>query len=172
MAMFNLLRNKTRDTPALPEGSPAPDFTLPSAGGAMMALRDLKGQPVVLAFYPADFTSVCGSQMALYNEALPMFEEYGARLLGISVDDVESHRAFSESQNLRFPLLADSDPLGEVARRYGVYDRRKKRSGRALFVIDRKGIIRWQQIVPNDVNPGADGILRALAELQVEKDGR
>ncbi|HEX6630670.1 MAG TPA: redoxin domain-containing protein [Gemmatimonadaceae bacterium] len=149
----------------LPAGTPAPDFTLPSAPGETLSLRDLRGQPVILAFYPADWSPVCGDQMALYNEILPEFEELGARLLGISVDGVWCHAAFARQRNLHFSLLSDFEPKGAVSRRYGAYDAADGTSQRALFVLDGDGVIRWSHLSPMGVNPGADGILRALEPL-------
>ena len=149
----------------LPAGTPAPDFTLPSAPGETISLRDLRGQPVILAFYPADWSPVCGDQMALYNEILPEFEELGARLLGISVDGVWCHAAFARQRNLHFPLLSDFEPKGAVSLRYGAYEATDGTSQRALFVLDGEGVIRWSYLSPMGVNPGADGILRALESL-------
>jgi len=150
------------------QGEAAPDFELVSADGRRIALRDLRGAPVILAFYPADWSPVCGDQMALYNEVLPEFERYGARLLGISVDGMWCHRAFTENRKLRFPLLADFEPKGAVARRYGVYREQDGTTERALFVIDAHGIIRWRYVSPVNVNPGADGILEALEAITEE----
>ena len=101
----------------------------------------------------------------LYNEVLPLFEEHNAQVLAISVDGIWCHRAFSESHNLQFPLLSDSEPKGLLCRTYGVYDEEKGISRRALFVIDARGIIRWSYVSPSGVNPGADGILNALESL-------
>jgi peroxiredoxin len=120
---------------------------------------------VILAFYPADWSPVCGDQVVLYNEILPIFEEYNAQLLGISVDGVWCHRAFAQARNLRFPLLSDFEPKGAVARTYGVYREMDGTTERALFVIDAEGIIRWSYVSPIDTNPGADGILAALEAL-------
>ncbi len=150
------------------QGEAAPDFELVTADGRRIALRDLRGAPVILAFYPADWSPVCGDQMGLYNEVLPEFERYGARLLGISVDGMWCHRAFAENRKLRFPLLADFEPKGAVAKRYGVYRERDGTTERALFVIDADGVIRWRYVSPIDVNPGADGILEALDALTAE----
>ena len=122
---------------------------------------------MILAFYPADWSPVCSDQIALYNEILPEFQRYGAQLLGISVDGKWCHNAFSDDRNLRFPLLADFEPKGEVARNYGVYRDQEGVSERALFVIDSDGIIRWSHVSPIGVNPGADGILQALDEMPV-----
>ncbi len=146
-------------------GTPAPDFVLHTAPDKTVSLRDLRGRPVILAFYPADWSPVCGDQMALYNEVLSEFQRHDAELMGISVDGAWCHLAFARDRRLRFPLLADFEPKGAVARRYGVYRARDGFTERALFVIDRDGIIRWSYVSPTDVNPGADGILRALEGL-------
>ena len=153
----------------LPPGTQAPDFTLHSAPDQTVSLRDYRGQPVILAFYPADWSPVCGDQMALYNEVLSEFAGYGAQLLGISVDGAWCHRAFADQRKLHFPLLADFEPKGAVARRYGAYRDGDGFSERALFVIDGQGIIRWSYVSPVDVNPGADGILRALDAVAGER---
>jgi peroxiredoxin len=149
----------------LSAGSVAPDFTLASTPSEKVSLAALRGQPVVLAFYPADWSPVCSDQMALYNQILPTFGEYHAAVLGISVDSVWCHQAFAEARRLRFPLLADFEPKGEVARRYGAYDYAEGFAQRALFVVDRNGVIVWSYLSPVDVSPGADGILDALDAL-------
>jgi peroxiredoxin len=154
--------------PAPAVGDEAPDFALPSGAHGTVSLADHRGKPVILAFYPGDWSPVCGDQMALYNEVLPEFERYGAALLGVSVDSRWSHAAFAEASGLRFPLLADFEPKGAVARRYGVYRAGDGTSERALFVIDPAGRIAWKHVAPADVNPGADGILDALERLSVE----
>jgi peroxiredoxin len=107
--------------------------------------------------------------MALYNEILPEFNRLGAYLLGISVDGVWCHKAYRENRNLHFSLLADFEPKGEVARRYGVYRKGDGFTERALFVIDRDGRIAWSYVSPIEVNPGADGILNALENLAQRK---
>ena len=149
----------------LTSGIAAPDFTLNSTPERATSLREFRGRVVILAFYPADWSPVCGDQMALYNEILPEFREYGAELLGISVDGVWCHQAFAEQRKLHFPLLADFEPKGAVARAYGVYRPADGIAERALFVIDANGTIRWSYVSPIGVNPGADGILRALEAL-------
>lgn len=152
-------------THILAAGSPAPDFTLMMGPGEPLTLTSLRGRPVILAFYPADWSPVCGDQMALYNEILPEFRGFGAELLGVSVDSMWCHRAFAENRRLRFALLADFEPKGQVARRYGAYRHDDGTSERALFVVDPAGIIRWSYCSPIDINPGADGILEALEEM-------
>jgi len=146
----------------LKAGDPAPEFSLPSTPDQRVSLSDFRGQPVVLAFYPADWSPVCGDQMALYNEMLAEFRKQKAQLLGISVDGVWCHAAFAEDRKLHFPLLADFEPKGAVARNYGVYRSAEGLTERALFVIDGEGIVRWSYLSPIGVNPGADGILDAL----------
>jgi peroxiredoxin (alkyl hydroperoxide reductase subunit C) len=152
--------------PKLSPGVPAPDFVLEASNGERIRLSQFHGRPVILAFYPADQTPVCSNQLALYNEALHLFEDYEAQLLAISVDDVASHQDFSESLNLRFPLLADDNPAGDVAGRYGVFNPGDHLSERALFVVDHAGTIRWSEVSPRDINPGAHGILQALESLR------
>jgi len=149
----------------LPPGSSAPDFTLRSTPDQSVSLSDFRGRPVVLAFYPADWSPVCGDQMSLYNEVRGEFARFGAQLLGISVDGAWCHAAFAGDRKLHFPLLADFEPKGEVARRYGVYREGEGESERALFVIDPTGMITWSYLSPIGVNPGADGILDALEAM-------
>jgi peroxiredoxin len=154
---------------ALQPGTPAPNFTLHNAPDQSVSLSDFRGQPVILAFYPADWSPVCGDQMALYNEVLPEFRRFNAELIGISVDGVWCHKAFAQDRKLHFPLLADFEPKGEVAKMYGVYRRPDGTSERALFVLDAQGMIRWSYVSPVNINPGADGILTALEALKTEE---
>lgn len=149
-------------------GAVAPQFSLHATPDQTVSLSDFRGRPVILAFYPADWSPVCGDQMALYNEVLAEFQQLNAQLLGISVDGAWSHLAFAQSRRLRFPLLADFSPSGQMARLYGVYRPDDGTSERALFVIDGTGVIRWSYLAPIAVNPGADGILRALQALDRE----
>ncbi len=149
----------------LEPGRPAPDFSLPVTPDQKLSLSELRGRPVILAFYPADWSPVCGDQMALYNELLPEFQKYGAELLGISVDGVWCHEAFSKDRHLHFPLLSDFEPKGQVARAFGAYRDADGCSERALFVIDKNGVIFWSYRSPVAINPGADGILQALEEM-------
>ena len=144
----------------------APDFRLPVTPDQKLSLSELRGQPVILAFYPADWSPVCGDQMALYNEILKDFHDLGADLIGISVDGAWCHAAFAHHRKLHFPLLADFEPKGDVARRYGVYRDKDGVSERALFVVDAEGKVYWSFVSPIGVNPGADGILSALEDLQ------
>jgi peroxiredoxin len=147
---------------ALPPGTPAPDFSLHATPDQVVSLGDFLGQPVVLAFYPADWSPVCSDQLALYSEVHEEFEAFNAQLLGVSVDGPWCHAAFAKDRRLRFPLLSDFEPKGAVARSFGAYREGDGTSERALFVLDGDGVVRWSHVSPIGVNPGADGILRAL----------
>ena len=153
----------------LPAGKPAPEFELHTTPDQKVSLSDFRGKRVILSFYPADFSPVCGDQMALYNAVLPEFHKLGAEMIGISVDGAWCHAAFAETRKLHYPLLADFEPKGAVARKYGAYRDQEGTTERALFVIDGDGIIRWSYCSPVGVNPGADGILAALEAM---RDGR
>lgn len=157
---------------ALSAGTKAPAFTLNTTPDQQLSLKDLGERPIILCFYPADWSPVCGDQLALYNELLDEFGKHDAALLGISVDGIWCHLAFAKDRKYRMPLLADFEPKGEVASRYGVYRGKEGVSERALFVIDREGVIRWSHVSPIGINPGADGILRALEALSQNKEVR
>lgn len=151
--------------PVLKPGTTAPDFSLPSTPDQRVSLSEFKGRPVILVFYPADWSPVCGDQLALYNEIRDDFEKAEAELLAISVDGPWCHVAFAQNRGYHLSLLSDFEPKGEVARRYGAYREKEGVAERALFVLDREHIIRWSFVSPVGVNPGADGILRALESL-------
>ena len=149
----------------LKTGARAPEFELSSTPDQRIKLSDLRGQRVILAFYPADWSPVCGDQLALYNELRDEFAKHKAICIGISVDGAWSHAAFREHRGYKLPLLADFEPKGEVARDYGVYRTKEGVSERALFVIDEEGVVRWAYVSPIGINPGADGILKVLEEM-------
>ena len=155
-------------TSILAPGEAAPDFKLRVTPDQYLSLGDLAGKPVILAFYPADWSPVCGDQMALYNQVLPEFRRHEAELLGISVDGAWCHKAYAEHRRLHFPLLSDFEPKGNVAKQYGAYRHDEGVCERALFVINRQGKIYWSYLSPIAVNPGADGILDALEKLPTE----
>ena len=150
-------------------GTKAPDFSFFTTPDQQIKLSQLKGKKVILAFYPADWSPVCGDQMGLYNETLKLFHKQNAELLGISVDSKWCHLAFSQDRKFHFPLLADFEPKGAIAKLYDVYDEQEGECQRALYVIDEDGIIRWNYLSPVRINPGADGILDALDEMNNAK---
>src|SRR3984893_13753439 len=143
---------------ALKPGVQAPDFSLPTTPDQRVSLSEFRGQPVVLVFYPADWSPVCSDQLALYNELKDEFSEFDAQILAIPVDGIWSHLAFEKDRKLHIPLLADFEPKGAVARQYGVYRDGEGVSERALFVIDAEGINYWRYVSPVGVNPGANGV--------------
>ena len=150
---------------ALPAGTAAPEFCLPTTPDQKISLKDLRGKPVILVFYPADWSPVCSDQLALYNEVLPEFQRFHAQLIGISVDGPWCHAAYIDHRKFHFRLLSDFEPKGEVSRQYRAYSQPNGVSERALFVINPAGIIHWSYVSPIGINPGADGILEALESL-------
>jgi peroxiredoxin len=164
--MTTTFRNGKTSCTALPAGTRAPEFSLQTTPDQTVSLRDVLGTPVVLVFYPADWSPVCGDQLALYNEVLPEFRKHQAQILGISVDGIWCHLAYSKDRRFRFPLLSDFEPKGAVASRYGVYRASAGVAERAIFILDGEGTIRWTHVSPIGINPGAEGILSALEDLQ------
>ncbi|WP_068874867.1 MULTISPECIES: redoxin domain-containing protein [unclassified Phenylobacterium] len=153
----------------LPPGGAAPGFTLRVTPDQFLSLSELRGRRVVIAFYPADWSPVCGDQMTLYNQVLPEIHDRGAELLGVSVDGVWCHQAFSKDRNLHFPLLSDFEPKGATARAYGAYREGEGVAERALFVLDEQGVIAWSFRSALAVNPGADGFLDALDRMSSQE---
>lgn len=147
-------------------GTVAPDLDIPATpDGERIKLADQRGSPVVLVFYPGDFTPVCTGELQLFNELLPELQAFGARAYAISCDSLWSHIAYSKESNLRIPLLTDFHPKGEVCRRFDVYRNDIGTAERALFVLDSDGRIFWTHVSPIEMNPGADGVLGALERL-------
>lgn len=149
----------------LPAGTIAPNFALRHTFQTHLSLASLRGNPIILVFYPSDWEPVSREQLTLYQEYAGEFARYGASLIGISVDQTWSHAAFATDARLDFPLLADFQPRGAVARMYGVYRPREGVSARALFVLDREGIIRFGQVYPDQLDPGVDSILTTLEAI-------
>jgi peroxiredoxin len=137
--MTTTVRNEMTSCTALPPGTRAPEFSLQTTPDQTVSLRDFLGTPVVLVFYPADWSPVCGDQLALYNEILSEFRKHQAQILAISVDGIWCHLAYGKDRKLRFPLLSDFEPKGAVAGRYGVYRQSAGVAERALFVLDSEG---------------------------------
>lgn len=154
---------------ALKAGTPAPDFELNSTPDQRVTLSEFRGHRVILVFYPADWSPVCRDELALFNELRDEFAKHDATVLGISVDGAWCHAAFREHKNYHLDLLSDFEPKGEVARNYGVYRSKEGVAGRALFVVDEEGVVRWSHVSPIGVNPGADGVLKALEEMDAAK---
>ena len=168
----NAQAQQTPDTrePLLAVGERAPDFELRTTPDQLVSLSSFLGRPIVLVFYPADWSPVCGDQLALYNELHDEWKKHDAQLLGISVDNTWCHVAYTKDRRLRFPLLSDFEPKGAIARRYGAYEHDDGVAARALFVIDRSGVIAWNHLAPAGINPGAEGILDALEAFQSRRE--
>lgn len=147
----------------------APDFSLYSTPDQKLSLSQLRGKKVILVFYPADWSPVCGDELSLFNETMKMFSRHNAVLIGISVDSRWCHLAFCQERKLHFPLLADFEPKGAVSKLYDVYNNDEGESERALYAVDEEGIIRWAYLSPVGMNPGADGILDALEQMDAMK---
>jgi len=150
----------------LSRGTAAPELDVPATpDGNRIKLADQRGSPVVLVFYPGDFTPVCTGELGLFNELLPELQAFGAKVFAISCDSLWSHVAYAKELNLRIPLLTDFHPKGEVCRRFDVYRDDIGTAERALFVLDGDGRIFWSHVSPIEINPGADGVLGALEQL-------
>lgn len=148
----------------LPVGSQAPDFALSDANGKKVRLSAFRGRNVVLAFYPLDWSPACSDQLSLYQSELEEFQKHNAQVLGISVDSIYSHGAWAAVRGISFPLLADFNPKGEVARRYRVMRDTDGFSERALYVIDSSGVIRYRHISPE--LPKIPDIYELMDQLQ------
>ena len=132
----------------LPVGTPAPDFTLPDTNAKPVSLSNFRGVNVVLVFYPLDWSPACSDQLSLYQSELPEFDKQDAVVMGISMDSLYSHGAWAAVRGITFPLLADFHPKGEVSKLYKVMRQTEGFSERALYIIDRQGIIRYSHVSP------------------------
>lgn len=139
---------KPAECAPLPAGTPAPDFALPDANGKIITLSDYRGKPLVLVFYPLDWSPGCSQQLDLYQQELEEFEKRGANIVAISVDSIYSHGAWAAVRGITFPLLADFHPKGEVTRRYHVYRESDGFAERALYVLDANGVICYAHVSP------------------------
>jgi peroxiredoxin len=152
-------------------GDKAPDFTLPSnleqdgKPGKKVSLADYRGKNVVLAFYPMDFSPVCSKEGSCFVNDFSRFEGAKAQILGISVDQHWSHKAFAEKFKIPYPLLCDYQPKGEVGRKYGVYLEDKGFESRTTVIVDREGTVRWVKNVDVPTVPDTQEMLDELAKL-------
>ncbi|HEY1595304.1 MAG TPA: redoxin domain-containing protein [Thermoleophilaceae bacterium] len=144
-------------------GTAAPAFKLRDQDGAEVSNEDLRGQTVVLVFYPLDFSPVCTDQLSIYQELVADFAQKGVTLYGVSVDSAFAHKAFQEKLNLTIPLLADFEPKGALAKACGVYNDEFGTSQRALIMLDPDGVVKWAYCSPSALEiPGANLIFDAL----------
>jgi peroxiredoxin len=144
-------------------GQLAPDFTLEDENGNRITLSELRGQPVVLIFYPFDWSGICTKEMCTIRDNYNLWQATGARVFGISRDSKYSHRAWKEHLGLGYSLLADL--RGDVARLYGAWNEQAYRADRMTVVIDPEGIVRY--VIHNDAGTMRDmgEALRAVREI-------
>ena len=148
-------------------GSIAPDFTLPNQDREPVTLSKQRGRPVVLAFFPAAFSSVCQKELCTFRDALAKLNKINAQVYGISVDTFFALKAFGDQQHLNFPLLSDFNK--QVIRDYGVFNEDmiglKGVAKRAVFVVDKDGIIRHKEVLDDARNePDYAKVFSALAK--------
>ncbi|MFZ0634207.1 MAG: redoxin domain-containing protein [Candidatus Acidiferrales bacterium] len=147
---------------AIQVGAAAPDFALKDQSQKEVKLGDYRGKRVVLIFYPLDWSPVCTNEHACFVNDMKRFELLDAQVLGLSVDSAWSHKAFAEKMGIHYPLLADFQPRGAVADKFGVYLSEKGITGRAIAIIDRGGKIAWikQYDIPTvpDINEVAEAL--------------
>jgi peroxiredoxin len=142
----------------------APDFELMGHDGLIYRLRDYRGQPVVLVFYPMDFSPVCSEEHACVMDLLERFNRLDAQVFGISVDQRWSHAAFAAQRGITYPLLADYHPKGAVGRKYGVYSEDAGHNLRCTFVVDPEGRISFVQENETGEVPDIEEIVTAVEE--------
>jgi len=149
-------------------GEVAPNFTLPSQLRKSVTLSDLRGKNVVLAFYPLAWTPVCSLQIPHYEAEMDTFTTLDTQILSISVDSTDCLRAWAESLGgIHYPMLSDFWPHGEVANKFGVL-RPEGKAERALFIIDKKGIIRYIDVHDINDQPSNKELRRAIREIDPE----
>lgn len=152
---------------ALSVGAPAPDFTLKDQSQKDVKLSDFRGKKsVVIVFYPLDWSPICTNEHACFVNDLKSFEKLDAQVLGLSVDSVWSHRAFSEKMGIHYPLLADFHPRGAVADKFGVYLADKGITGRAIAIVDRNGNVAWFKNYDIPTVPDMKEVADALAKVK------
>jgi len=152
---------------ALTVGEHAPDFTLQNQHGGPVTLSEFAGKKrVILVFYPFAFSRVCTAELGEIRDNLSDLADDETALLAISCDHMFSLRAFAENDGLDFPLLSDFWPHGAVSEAYGVFDGQQGRSGRATFVVDRDGVVRWRVVNEIPQARSLDDIRMVLTHLR------
>jgi peroxiredoxin len=151
---------------AIGVGQPAPDFTLKDQNQKDVKLSDYRGKNVVIVFYPLDWSPVCTNEHTCFVNELKQFEKLHAQVLGLSVDSVWSHKAFADKMGIRYPLLADFQPRGAVADKFGVYLPEKGITGRAIAIIDKAGKIAWLKNYEILTVPDMNEVSQALSKVQ------
>jgi len=147
-------------------GEKAPDFTLMGNDDREYKLSDFKGKNLVLAFYPADFSPVCSKEHTCFINDMKRFENLNTQVLGISVDNIWSHKAFAEKLQLKYPLLSDFHPKGAVASKYGLYLSDQGITNRATVIVDKEGWVRYLQVYDIPQQRENSELLRVLEDLK------
>jgi peroxiredoxin len=148
-------------------GAPAPEFTLKDQDQKEVKLSDFRGKkPVVLVFYPLDWSPTCTKEHACMINDKKQFEDLNAQVLGLSVDSTWSHKAYADKMGIHYPLLADFHPRGAVAAKYGVYLQDKGITGRSIFIIDRDGNLAWRKDYEIPVVPDIAEVSKALSAVK------
>jgi mycoredoxin-dependent peroxiredoxin len=152
---------------ALSVGTAAPDFSLKDQHQKDVKLSDYRGKKnVVIVFYPLDWSPICTNEHVCLVNDMKQFDKLDAQVLGLSVDSVWSHKAFAEKMGIQYPLLADFQPRGAVADKFGVYLADKGITGRAITIVDRKGNVAWFKNYDIPVVPDIKEVSAALAKVQ------
>jgi peroxiredoxin len=148
-------------------GQPAPDFSLKDQSRQDVKLSDFAGKRnVVLIFYPLDFSPVCSNEHACFVNDLKQFESLDAQILGVSVDSLWAHKAFAEKLGITYPLLADFNPRGAVADKFGVYLKDNGTSSRAIVIVNKAGKVVWVKNYEMGVVPDMKEVGQALASVK------
>src|SRR5271155_3071466 len=151
---------------AIQVGSPAPDFALKDQNQKEIKLADYKGKKVVIVFYPLDWSPVCTNEHICILNDMKRFEQLDAQVLGLSVDSAWSHKAYAEKMGIHYPLLADFQPRGAVAEKFGVYLAEKGITGRAIAIINKAGNVAWFKNYDIPVVPDLNEVASALAQVK------
>jgi len=152
---------------AISVGQSAPEFSLKDQSQQEVKLSDFRGKKnVVLLFYPLDWSPVCTNEHACMVNEWPKFGKLDAQVLGLSVDSVWSHKAYAEKMGITYPLLADFNPRGAVADKFGVYLADKGITGRATAIIDKTGKVAWFKQYDIPTVPDVNEIAQALAQVK------
>jgi peroxiredoxin len=152
---------------AVSVGQPAPEFALKDQSQKEVKLADFKGKKnVVLVFYPLDWSPVCTNEHACMVNDMKKFESLDAQVLGVSVDSVWSHKAFAEKMKISYPLLADFNPRGAMADKYGVYLAEKGITGRAIVIVNKQGHVAWVKNYDIPVVPDVNEVAQALSDMK------
>lgn len=146
-------------------GDPAPDFTLPDTHGTPVHLADLRGESVLVVFFPFAFSGTCTGELSELRDNIEDFEAAGVRILAVSTDPVFALKAWHEQEGFGFDLLSDFWPHGAVAEAYGVLDATHGHALRGSFLVDADGVVRWSVVNPRGQRRDLDAYRDALAEI-------